>query len=209
MTPDWKVHAILGIMNSGYPNLLSGEGEAYLIEGFLTPAEADLAFEAIHRETRWESREITLFGKKVLQPRLVAWQADPGKTYRYSGSTLEPAPWGRSVAGLRERVSEALNHPFNSVLLNLYRDGKDSMGWHRDNEPELGHHPVIASVSLGVSRRFLFRRYLNPTDKTEVLLTHGSLLVMRGECQDRWEHSLPKALRATQPRINLTFRSVA
>lgn len=170
--------------------------------------ESHRLFEQIRHETRWQEREIVMFGKRVMQPRLVAWQGDPGKSYRYSGVTWEPDPWGAGVAGIRDRLVDLLGVHFNSVLLNLYRDGQDSMGWHRDNEPELGPEPCIASVSLGAVRKFRFRKVGDPSQKVEVELASGSLLVMSGRTQELWQHELPKMLRVKEPRINLTFRTI-
>lgn len=155
----------------------------------------------------WASREIILFGRPVLQPRLVDWYADPGVAYRYSGVTLGPNPWPRNLDRLRQRLDAEFGTAFNSVLCNAYRDGSDSMGWHADDEPELGPQPVIASLSLGATRRFRIR----PRDGGEsvgVDLEAGSLLMMSGNSQARFQHALPKTKRPVGLRINLTFRQV-
>ena len=133
---------------------------------------------------------------------------DPGARYRYSGTTHTPSPWHAAVLNLRDRIAAHCDAPFNSVLINLYRTGQDSMGWHADNEPELGPEPLIASVSLGATRDFRLRR----NDRSQPTITHalesGSLLVMKGDMQRDWQHSLPRRARVNQPRINLTFRQV-
>jgi len=195
-------------------NLLKTPSRAFLIPDFIPSEIATGLFDRIHSEVKWQEREIVLFGRKMLQPRRVAWQADPGKSYRYSGTTWEPDPWSPAVLEVRNRVEECLREmnrapetaSFNGVLLNLYRSGSDSMGWHRDNEPELGPEPLIASVSLGAVRRFVLRNREHPVEKHVLELPHGSLLVMAGATQRDWEHSLPKSARVQGPRINLTFR---
>lgn len=156
----------------------------------------------------WKHEPIWMFGKKVMQPRLTAWYGDAGKAYRYSGILMTPFPWTSSLLEIKAKVEELTGEKFNSALLNLYRNGADSMGWHRDNEPELGINPVIASVSLGAARRFLLREYQDKKSKTEILLEDGSLLIMKGESQTHWEHSIPKTTKCMAPRINITFRSI-
>ncbi|QNH62110.1 alpha-ketoglutarate-dependent dioxygenase AlkB family protein [Hymenobacter sediminicola] len=159
----------------------------------------------------WRQEPIKLFGKEVMQPRLTAWYGDPSARYQYSGLALEPYPWTPALERLRSQVEAATGTHFNSVLLNLYRSGQDSMGWHADNEPELGPTPIIASVSLGDTRRFR----LKPRDPqrtqhapVSLELSAGSLLVMRGYTQRYWLHAVPKTARPTGPRLNLTFRAV-
>lgn len=175
------------------------------VEHFLTEQEADHAYSVLTSELDWQQQAITLFGKSVLQPRLQAWYGE--KAYTYSGLTMQPTPWTPLLAALKVRCEAMAGCTFNSVLANLYRDGRDSMGWHQDNEPELGRQPVIASLSLGESRRFVLR-HLHTKEKFELTLGHGSLLVMAGDTQHDWQHSLPKTTRAKAPRINLTFRHI-
>lgn len=182
------------------------------LPGFLPPADASLALDRLWRELAWEQREITLFGRRVLQPRLIAWYGDRGARYRYSGLTLSPRAWHPLLRALKARVEDCAGTPFNSVLANAYRDGQDSMGWHSDDEKELGADPVIASLSLGAPRRLLLRaKTRSPsrgTGSLALLLEHGSLLVMKAGCQQRYQHSLPRTRRAVGLRINLTFRMV-
>lgn len=173
--------------------------------GFLAQSQADNAYLTLKNGIIWEQKAITLFGRRCLQPRLQAWHGD--KSYRYSGLKMEPRPWTPELLHLRTRCEQAAGTTFNSVLLNLYRDGQDSMGWHQDNEPELGSHPIIASLSLGGSRRFLLRNK-QTDEKIEFLLGHGDLLIMAGSTQTHWQHSLPKTAKPCQPRINLTFRTI-
>lgn len=156
----------------------------------------------------WRQDPIKMFGKMVLQPRLTAWYADEGKNYQYSGLQMIVNPWNERMLKLKSKVEAAANSSFNSVLLNAYRNGQDYMGWHADDEPELGTNPLIASVNFGASRRFLLRRNSNQEEKIEILLRHGSLLLMQGPLQHFWKHSIPKQLKINQLRVNLTFRKI-
>ena len=179
-----------------------------MIKDLLSLEDSLTFFEQLKTQIQWKQEPIWMFGKKVMQPRLTAWYGDPGRSYRYSGIEMQPLAWIAPLVKIKSKVEEVLGHDFNSVLLNLYRDGKDSMGWHRDNEPELGDHPIIASVSLGEPRRFLMRLYSDHNVKQEVLLENSSLLIMKGETLTHWEHSIPKSKKVTASRINLTFRKI-
>jgi len=162
---------------------------------------------ALVGDCQWQSPTIRLWGKEHRQPRLVAWYGDPGASYRYSGRTYDPLPWTPVVAGLRERVEAASGESFNSVLVNYYRDERDSMGMHSDDEPELG--PVVASLSIGQTRRFVMRHRRDRAQKTFSLdLPSASLLVMKPPTQTFWRHGVPKESRPRGPRVNLTFRFV-
>jgi alkylated DNA repair dioxygenase AlkB len=176
--------------------------------GFLTPGEAAAAFTALRHAIPWEVHRIQLFGREVPSPRLSAWIGDPGTDYRYSGATFAPHPWPPALQALRERVAAAAGSPLNSVLANLYRDGRDYMGWHSDDERALGPHPVIASLSLGATRRFRLRRRDDARVGLTLDLPPGSLLLMRGATQRTTRHALPRTARPVGERINLTFRQV-
>jgi len=180
----------------------------YIADAF-APGEADAIFAALRDGVDWRQESIFIAGQMRLVPRLVAWHGDAGARYRYSGVTHEPRPWTPLLAELRDRARALAGARFNSVLLNHYRDGADGMGWHADDEPELGPAPVIASLSFGAPRRFCFRRKpgLAPA-RFEIALGHGSCLVMRGDSQRDWLHALPKTKRPVGPRINLTFRVI-
>jgi alkylated DNA repair dioxygenase AlkB len=156
----------------------------------------------------WQAEQILMFGRRVPVPRLVAWHGEPGASYTYSGTTHVPLPWTPELAFIRERVGALAGVEFNAVLLNRYRDGRDGMGWHADDEPELGANPVIASVSLGATRRFCLRHRRRRELRVDLLLEHGSLLLMAGAMQHHWVHALPKTAAAVGERINLTFRRV-
>jgi alkylated DNA repair dioxygenase AlkB len=180
-----------------------------LHEHWLTPHEADQALATLRTEVDFQARTIRLFGREVLQPRLVSWVGDSDAAYTYSGVRHLPLPWSPTLAALRDRLRAELGLPFNSVLCNLYRDGADSMGMHSDSEPELGHDPVVASVSLGAERKLLLRHRDGPThEKLDLLLPHGSLLVMAGRTQHVYRHGIPKLRAPIGARINLTFRVV-
>jgi len=178
------------------------------IENFLESAHGFWLLEHFHKELRWQRQEIRLFGRKILQPRLSCWYGDPDAQYTYSGLQLQPLPWHPALLDLRNLLQETLQFPFNSVLANAYRDGRDSMGWHADDEKELGPEPLIASLSLGASRRFLIRSR-NGNENSSMLLEHGSLLLMRGKSQKNYRHSVPKTTKPVGLRINLTFRQVS
>ena len=156
----------------------------------------------------WRDEEILLFGRRVAVPRRVAWYGDPGASYTYSGTPHHPEPWTPALTRTRERVQQVTGARFNAVLLNLYRDGRDGMGWHADDEPELGPNPVIASVSLGATRRFCLRHRRRRDLRIDLPLAHGSLLLMSGATQHHWVHALPKTTAPVGERINLTFRWV-
>jgi alkylated DNA repair dioxygenase AlkB len=175
---------------------------------FFTIDEADDYFNRLKNELAWAQGTIKMFGKSVFEPRLTAWYGDEGKAYTYSGKLQHPLSWHPVLGAIRDAVQAFQACPFNSVLANYYRNGQDSMGWHSDNEPELGQNPIIASVNFGESRRFLFRRRDDTKVKHELLLTHGSLLVMAGTMQHHWQHAVPKEPKKTKPRINLTFRFI-
>jgi len=179
-----------------------------LARGWLAAGDAATLMQAVRRQVPWEVHRIRLFGREVDSPRLSCWIGDPGTAYRYSGKVFEPHPWPPALADLRQRIQDDLARPFNSVLANLYRSGTDAMGWHSDNEPELGPEPVIASLSLGASRRFVLRHRTGATLKVSVDLEPGSLLVMAGRTQERWKHALPRTARPVGERINLTFRYI-
>ena len=176
---------------------------------FLLPPDAHALLAQLTAEVAWEQRSIRLYGREMPQPRLTAWYGDPAARYTYSGLAWEPRPWTPALLALRQRVGTATGARFNSVLLNQYRDGRDSMGWHADDEPELGPVPVIASLSLGATRRFRLRPRAGLAHPPLSLdLPGGSLLLMRGPTQQHWQHALPKTARLVGPRLNLTFRWV-
>lgn len=186
------------------PNL--PDADVRYLPGWLQPAEAEALRLALLEQVAWDVHRIRMFGRWVDSPRLSCWIGDPDAHYRYSGTDFVPHPWPAALRPLRERLQQACDARFNSVLANRYRDGRDGMGWHSDDEPELGAQPVIASLSLGATRRFLLRRRDDPARAFEFALGHGDLLVMAGETQRHYQHALPKTARPLGERINLTFR---
>jgi alkylated DNA repair dioxygenase AlkB len=168
----------------------------------------DLLNRLIH-STRWRSEKIVVWGRSHVQPRLISWYGDKGKSYSYSGVDLEPLPWTQSLLALKARTEAVAGTSFNSVLLNYYRDNNDSMGLHSDSERELGDKPIIASLSLGDRRTLIFKHKTRidlPTVK--IPLESGSLLLMKGDTQTYWKHGINKESRPCGPRINLTFRTI-
>jgi len=156
----------------------------------------------------WRQQTLTIHGKIVQTPRLTAWYGDPKSHYQFSGTRLHPLPWTKPLLTLKQEVSSLVQAPFNSVLLNYYRDGRDSVAWHSDDERELGEYPLIASVSLGQERRFEFRKKEDHGQRYSLTLANGSLLIMKGALQKDWQHRIPKSTTAMIPRINLTFRNI-
>ncbi|APR75394.1 Alkylated DNA repair protein AlkB [Minicystis rosea] len=176
-------------------------------ERWLPPDVAAAAFASLKQETPWKAEEIRIAGRMIPVPRRTAWYGDPEAVYVYSGLRNEPLPWTPLLVELRDDVMKAAGAPLNSVLLNLYRDGRDSMGWHADDEPELGENPVVASLSLGAPRRFVLRHAKKKGKSMTFVLGDGALLVMAGSTQRHYRHAVPKEEQAGE-RINLTFRRV-
>ena len=161
------------------------------------------------RETPWRQESVRVWGKVHQQPRLIAWYGDPQKSYSYSGINLNPLPWTKLLLEIRSAVEDKVGNVFNSVLLNYYRDGNDSMGFHSDDEKELGVCPTIASVSLGAERALIFKSKVDESAKiVKVPLASGSLLLMKGETQHIYKHGIAKERRSVGPRVNLTFRRI-
>ena len=175
---------------------------------WLDPAAAAMLLSALRDAIPWEVHRIRLFGREHDSPRLSCWIGDPGAGYRYSGTRFQPNPWPAMLLPIRERLARELGVEFNSVLANCYRDGRDAMGWHGDDERELGPAPVIASLSLGAARRFVLKHRQHPECKLALELPPGSLLVMAGPTQQHYRHALPRTAKPVGERINLTFRRI-
>lgn len=207
MPPGCRLAQAVTMLQPGR-TVLTGADLEYL-PGFLCPADADELLAALLADVPWQRPVVQIFGRTLRSPRLAAWYGDTGAFYRYSGLVNEPLSWLASLAALRGRIEHRFGQPFNSVLLNLYRDGADSMGWHRDREPELGENPTIVSISLGGIRRFVLQ-HSRQTGMTRLELRpeHGSLLLMRGATQHFWRHCVPKTRKVVAPRVNLTFRRI-
>ena len=192
---------------SGYREVIPEQ--LLLISNYLEYQTASEYLVRLLEEINWQSEQITLYGKTHQVPRLMAWHGDKGASYRYSNVDHQPLPWTETLLSLKSGLVNLLQVDFNSVLLNLYRNGRDSMGWHSDDEPELGLKPVIASISLGQERKLRFRKKNNSGETFDLSLPHGSVLLMYGDCQHVWQHHLPKTAKTIEPRINLTFRKIA
>jgi alkylated DNA repair dioxygenase AlkB len=175
---------------------------------FLNELKATEIFQNLLNETPWQLDKITVFGKTYLQPRLTALYGNEGKPYSYSKIIMQPNKWSPILSHLKTEIEEVANHTFTTTLINLYRNEKDSNGWHADNEKELGRNPIIASLSLGEERVFQLKHNTKKECKKSVLLQHGSLLIMRENCQIYYKHQIPKATKPKKERINLTFRQI-
>lgn len=175
---------------------------------FYEENEANAIFDELLNTVPWQQDEIKVFGKTYPQPRLTALFGDDGLSYTYSNITMQPNPWTPLLQKLKKQVGIVCQTEFTTVLLNLYRDGKDSNGWHADNEKELGENPVIASLSFGAERFFSLKHNTISDAKHKILLENGSLLVMSGTTQHHWKHQVAKTAKPVGPRINLTFRTI-
>ncbi len=189
-------------------NLLPRDGELFFYPYFFKEEESDFFFGYLLQNVKWPQDKIWMFNKYVDIPRLNAWYGEDNKNYSYSGIPMKPNPWLPQLVEIKDRIETISKVKFTSALINLYRDGKDSVDWHADDEPELGKNPVIGSVSFGETRVFKLRHLKDKSLKTDVELTHGSFALMRGETQHFWEHKIPKTAKQVKPRINLTFRVI-
>ncbi len=179
-----------------------------LIPDFLPPQQSVALFEQLLENSPWQQARLKVYGKWHSTPRLVCLYADQGLQYQYSGTLHSSLPWTQPLLSLKHHIEQASGSRFNSVLLNQYRNGQDTMGWHADDETELGTQPLIASFSLGASRDIHFKTKHGVADKICLSLANNSLLLMMGDTQKHWLHHIPKRARCTQPRINLTFRRI-
>ncbi|MGY8914354.1 MAG: alpha-ketoglutarate-dependent dioxygenase AlkB family protein [Flavobacteriales bacterium] len=175
---------------------------------FLEPKDADAYFELFKNTTPWQQDDIRIFGKTHAQPRLTALFGNNGKPYSYSNITMQPHEFTHELLAIKEKIEVITKNSFTTCLLNLYRNGKDSNGWHADNEKELGINPVIASITLGQERFFHLKHRQHKEEKHKLLLEHGSLLLMKGTTQHHWLHQIPKTAKPISERINLTYRVV-
>lgn len=177
------------------------------VAGFLPESEADALLAVLQSTLAWRQDSIRIYGREVKIPRLQAWYGDADAIYRYSGLDMQPRPWTEELLALKQACEQQSCSRFNAVLANYYRNGADGMGWHGDDEPELGSRPVIASVSLGQSRNMDFRHRVSG-EKYRIELAHGSLLIMAGPTQQYWQHAVPKSRKSMNQRVNLTFRKI-
>lgn len=195
--------------NAGWERIALPDGDVRCLDR-LDLAQPDEAIVLrLIDEVAWRSEEVVMWGRKMPQPRLIAWYADPGKSYAYSGLRLPPLAWTPLLRDIKTRVEDVTGVVFNSVLLNYYRDHRDSIGFHSDDEPELGDRPIIASLSLGAARSFIFKHKASKrVGPVRLHLASGSLLLMKGDTQRCWRHGIPKQTQPCGPRVNLTFRQI-
>jgi alkylated DNA repair dioxygenase AlkB len=182
-------------------------GEYLFYPNFFSKSESDFYLQKIKEKIDWKQESMNMYGKQVNFPRLTAWYGDNDKPYSFSGITLKPNPWNSELNEIKQKIEPLSNVCFNSVLLNQYRSGNDSISWHTDAEKELGLNPVIASVNFGATRKFQLR-HIHTKEKLEIELSHGSLFIMQGELQHYWQHQVPKTNKLVGERINLTFRVI-
>ena len=178
------------------------------VSNFYKTDEANRIFNHLKEKTLWQEDDITVFGKTYKQPRLTAFYSENNKSYGYSGLQLKTEQFTPLLNDIKLKIQQEFSESFNSVLLNLYRDGNDSNGWHADNEKELGINPVIASISLGAERPFHFKHKIFKEQRHKLILRHGSLLIMKGEMQHYWLHQIAKTKKQISERINLTYRHI-
>ena len=184
------------------------DAEIIYYSQFFDKEQADQIYSELLQEIAWQQDNITIFGKTHPQPRLTALYGNEGKPYSYSNITMQPNPWNTLLQKIKYLIESRTECQFTTVLLNQYRDGKDSNGWHADNEKELGTNPIIASLSFGAERVFQLKHNTIADAKKSIVLEHGSLLLMKGSTQHFWKHQIPKTAKPIGNRINLTFRSI-
>ncbi|MFE3846743.1 alpha-ketoglutarate-dependent dioxygenase AlkB family protein [Flavobacterium sp. LB3P45] len=184
------------------------DAEVIYYPHFFDKDEGETIYAELINDIPWQQDEIIVYGKKHPQPRLTALFGNEGKSYSYSNIKMQPHPWNLLLQKIKAKVERVSNTNFTTVLLNQYRDGKDSNGWHADNEKELGTNPIIASISFGAERAFQLKHNSDKDQKKSIILEHGSLLLMKGTTQHFWKHQIPKTAKPIGPRINLTFRVI-
>jgi alkylated DNA repair dioxygenase AlkB len=185
------------------------DAEVYYLAGLPLAETSHIVMRQLIDEVPWRAEKIVVWSRTYLQPRLIAWYGDVGKNYTYSGINLEPLPWTQALLDIKSRIEAVAGTNFNSVLLNYYRDHRDSMGMHSDDEPELGEQPILASLSLGEERTLILKHKRDKALKAVRLkLASGSLLLMKGDTQRYWKHGIDKETRPCGPRVNLTFRRI-
>lgn len=194
-------------MKDTFTTIISIDGEAIYLPKLFLNNTSNRFFRQLKEEINWQHDQFTIFGKEIQTKRKVAFYGDNNAKYTYSNSKKMALPWTPTLLQIKQKLEKISHEKFNSCLLNYYHNGEDSMGWHKDNEPDLRSNGTIASISFGAERPFFFRHQLTK-EKKEILLNNGSILLMKGEIQKYWQHCLPKRKRILAPRINLTFRNV-
>jgi len=197
----------MNLFNDKFVNVLNKDGEAYYYGMIMTTSEANTYYNLLLNNINWKNDEAFYHGRHIVTKRKVAWYGDQGFIYTYSNTTKQALPWTNELIDLKRKTELITNSQFNSCLLNLYHDGNEGMTWHSDDEKSLGKNTVIASLSFGAERKFSFK-HRRTRQTISLLLENGSLLVMRGNTQSNWLHSLPLSSKINHPRINLTFRTI-
>ena len=186
------------------------DAEIHYFPNFFSIEASDCLLKTLNQKINWRQNTIGLYGKKSLVPRLEAWYGDTGKSYSYSGIQMDPTPWIDELLEIKLAIEKHAKKTFNSVLVNYYRNGRDKVAWHSDDEKELGKNPIIGSISFGAERKFKLRHKSHKINglKAEINLKHGSLLLMKGETQHNWMHEIPRTSHQIGPRVNLTYRYI-
>jgi alkylated DNA repair dioxygenase AlkB len=197
----------MNLFNDKFVNVLNKDGEANYYGKVMTTSEANTYYNLLLKNINWKNDEALYHGRHRVTKRKVAWYGDQGFLYTYSNTTKQALPWTNELIDLKRKTELITNSQFNSCLLNLYHDGNEGMTWHSDDEKSLGKNTVIASLSFGAERKFSFK-HRRTRQTISLLLENGSLLVMRGNTQSNWLHSLPLSSKINHPRINLTFRTI-
>ncbi len=197
----------MNLFNDKFVNVLNKDGEANYYGIIMTTSEANTYYNLLLKNINWKNDEALYHGRHIVTKRKVAWYGDQGFLYTYSNTTKQALPWTNELIDLKRKTELITNSQFNSCLLNLYHDGNEGMTWHSDDEKSLGKNTVIASLSFGAERKFSFK-HRRTRQTISLLLENGSLLVMRGNTQSNWLHSLPLSSKINHPRINLTFRTI-
>jgi alkylated DNA repair dioxygenase AlkB len=192
----------------GLERLPIRDADVYFLHYLQLDQSSDEITERLIAEVPWRAEKVVVWGKTFLQPRLIAWYGEKGSSYTYSGISLDPLPWTSLLLGIKTKVETVVQATFNSALINYYRDNRDSMGFHSDDEPELGEQPIIASLSLGDERTFILKHKTKALKPVHLKLASNSLLVMKGETQKNWQHGIEKEKSFRKPRVNLTFRQI-
>ncbi|HSF57165.1 MAG TPA: alpha-ketoglutarate-dependent dioxygenase AlkB [Candidatus Binatia bacterium] len=196
-------------MQEGIEHIPMQDAEVHYLPNLPLAQTPDVVLRRLIDEVPWRAEKIVVWGRTYPQPRLIAWYGDAGMIYTYSGIQLTPLPWTGTLSDIKKRVEAAAGTNFNSVLVNYYRDHRDSMGLHSDDEPELGERPILASLSLGEDRTFILKHKRdNGLKPVRLKLASGSLLLMKGDTQRYWKHGIDKEIRPCGPRVNLTFRRI-
>ena len=197
----------MNLFNDKFVNVLNKDGEANYYGMVMTTSEANTYYNLLLKNINWKNDEALYHGRHIVTKRKVAWYGDQGFLYTYSNTTKQALPWTNKLIDLKRKTELITNSQFNSCLLNLYHDGNEGMTWHSDDEKSMGKNTVIASLSFGAERKFSFK-HRRTRQTISLLLENGSLLVMRGNTQSNWLHSLPLSSKINHPRINLTFRTI-